>query len=98
MTKIAGSGSNSQRHGSADPDAHQNVMDPEHCFVRSGSEKSNLLLMIGIFFTFYQRTVQILTCQSNTLRDIHKLDFLTLIKMVCNECVVPSQVCSKDKR
>jgi hypothetical protein len=33
MTKIAGSGSRSisQRHGSADPDPHQNVMDPEHC-------------------------------------------------------------------
>ncbi len=33
MTKIAGSGSGSisQRHGSADPDALQNVMDPEHC-------------------------------------------------------------------
>jgi hypothetical protein len=32
MTKIAGSGSGSisQRHGSADPDPHQNVMDPEH--------------------------------------------------------------------
>ncbi len=36
MTKIAGSGSasgsNSQRHWSADPDPHQNVMDPQHCF------------------------------------------------------------------
>jgi hypothetical protein len=33
MTKIAGSRSISQRHGSADPDpdSHQNVMDPEHC-------------------------------------------------------------------
>jgi hypothetical protein len=37
MTKIAGpgsgSGSISQRHGSADPDQdpHQNVMDPRHC-------------------------------------------------------------------
>ncbi len=35
MTKIAGfgseSGSISQRHGSADPDPHQNVMEPEHC-------------------------------------------------------------------
>ncbi len=31
MTKIAGSGSISQRHGSADPDPNQNVMDPEHC-------------------------------------------------------------------
>jgi hypothetical protein len=34
MTKKAGSGSesgsNSQRHGSADPDPPQNVMDPQH--------------------------------------------------------------------
>ncbi len=38
MIKIAGSGSASgsesgsisQRHGSADPDPHQNVMDPQH--------------------------------------------------------------------
>jgi hypothetical protein len=31
--KIEGSGSISrQRHGSADPDPHQNVMDPEHWF------------------------------------------------------------------
>jgi hypothetical protein len=29
--EISGSGSISQRHGSADPDPHQNVMDPEHC-------------------------------------------------------------------
>jgi hypothetical protein len=38
MTKIAGSGSESgsisQRHGSADPDPHQNVMDPQHYSVR----------------------------------------------------------------
>jgi hypothetical protein len=26
------SGSISQRHGSADPDPHQNVMDPQHCY------------------------------------------------------------------
>jgi hypothetical protein len=32
MTKMAGSRSISQRHGSADPDPHQNVMDPEHWF------------------------------------------------------------------
>jgi hypothetical protein len=33
MTKIerSDSGSLSQRHGSADPDPHQNGMDPEHC-------------------------------------------------------------------
>jgi hypothetical protein len=32
--KIEGSGSGSicQRHGSVDPDPHQNVMDPQHCF------------------------------------------------------------------
>ena len=30
MTKITGSGSISQRHGSADPDPPQNFMDPEH--------------------------------------------------------------------
>jgi hypothetical protein len=32
--KVEGSGSISQRHGSADPDPdpHQNVMDPEHWF------------------------------------------------------------------
>jgi hypothetical protein len=32
MTKKAGSGSESisQRHGSADPDPQQNVMDPKH--------------------------------------------------------------------
>jgi hypothetical protein len=27
----SGSGSIGQRHGSADPDPHQNVMDPQHC-------------------------------------------------------------------
>ncbi len=34
MVKIDGSGSGSisQRHGSADPDPHQNVMDTEHCW------------------------------------------------------------------
>ncbi len=31
MMKIAGSGSISQRHVSADPHPHQNVMDPQHC-------------------------------------------------------------------
>jgi hypothetical protein len=35
MTKIAGSGSISQRHGYPDPDPHQNVMDPEHWFPES---------------------------------------------------------------
>ncbi len=30
MMKIEGSGSISQTHGSADPDPHQNAMDPQH--------------------------------------------------------------------
>jgi hypothetical protein len=35
MTKLAGTGSGSirQRHGSADPNPYQNVMDPQHCFI-----------------------------------------------------------------
>jgi hypothetical protein len=33
MTKIAGSGSISQRHGSADSYPHQNVMDPQHLII-----------------------------------------------------------------
>jgi hypothetical protein len=38
MTKIAGYGSGaiSQGHGSADPDPHQNVMDPEHPWFNNG--------------------------------------------------------------
>jgi hypothetical protein len=31
MTKIARSGSTSQRHGSTDPDPYQNVTNPQHC-------------------------------------------------------------------
>ncbi len=41
MTKIAGSRSESgyisQRHRSADPDPHHNVMDPEHCLRKTKS-------------------------------------------------------------
>jgi hypothetical protein len=43
MTKIAGSGSGSisQRHGSADPDPHQNVMDPQHWIRQDRSGREN---------------------------------------------------------
>jgi hypothetical protein len=34
------SGSISQRHGSVDPDPHQNVMDPEHCLEQQFYEYS----------------------------------------------------------
>jgi hypothetical protein len=46
----SGSGSISQRHGSADPDPHQIVMDPQHCMkVKIGQGlNSNLLLCEGI--------------------------------------------------
>ncbi len=56
MTKIAGSGSGSgsesgsigQRHRSADPDTdpHQNVMDPEHCFLRCATGRN--LFVLGL--------------------------------------------------
>jgi hypothetical protein len=44
MTKKSGSGSEfgfiSQRHGCADPDPYQNVMDPQHChFLKKNSRK-----------------------------------------------------------
>jgi hypothetical protein len=43
---IAGSGSASrsisQRHGSADPDPHQNVMDPQHWFFQSAVSSDEL--------------------------------------------------------
>jgi hypothetical protein len=54
--KIEGSGfgSHSQRHGSADPDPHQNVMDPEHwcvpylqSFLEDGEVGSDELLKLG---------------------------------------------------
>ncbi len=40
--KIAGSGSITQRHGFADSDLdpHQNVMDPEHCYIYTVVYKS----------------------------------------------------------
>jgi hypothetical protein len=50
MTKIAGSGSVSisQRHGSADPDPYQNVIDPQPC------EKQKINLFFFTFLTFWQ--------------------------------------------
>jgi hypothetical protein len=53
MTKIAGSesGSISQRHGSADPDPdpHQNVMDPQHCYkcLQDGHLQVSKLFCVG---------------------------------------------------
>jgi hypothetical protein len=51
MTKIAGSGSISQRHGSADsdPDPHHNVMDLEHCLIVKFTEIVNGAFSVLIF-------------------------------------------------
>jgi hypothetical protein len=51
MTKIEGSGSISQRHGSADPDPPQNVMDPQHCYQdteKARDESVYYALMFGL--------------------------------------------------
>jgi hypothetical protein len=65
MIKIAGSGSDSgsisQRHGSADPDPdpHQNVMDPQHWFVRISSNIFEYLRTVCM--NFYTQFVRITT-------------------------------------
>jgi hypothetical protein len=53
MIKIEGSGSASgsesitQRHGSADPDPHLNVMDPQNCFCGSqGNQKPHFAMKL----------------------------------------------------
>jgi hypothetical protein len=52
MMKIEGSGSESgsisQRHRSADPDLHTNVMDPQHCFTVSQIIKCGYLPRIAM--------------------------------------------------
>jgi hypothetical protein len=62
MTKIAGSGSESgsisQRHGSADPDAYQNVMHPQHWNIVYSGKKflhgaSMLTIDIGRYLSPY---------------------------------------------
>jgi hypothetical protein len=50
MTKIAGSGSISERRGSADPDPdpHQNVMDPQQCPEKWESGKARNILSVNM--------------------------------------------------
>jgi hypothetical protein len=49
------SGSISQRHGSADPDPHQNVMDPQHCILAggAGANSNEVSLSVGFFSVRY---------------------------------------------
>jgi hypothetical protein len=52
MTKIAGSGSISQRHGSLDPYPHQNVMDPQHWYLPYiANVYVDIPLMLVTYFT-----------------------------------------------
>jgi hypothetical protein len=63
--KIEGSGSISQRHGSADPDPHQNVMDPQL--------KVNYLLIFlkilksELYANFSQNTKKFIVCQFSSI-------------------------------
>ncbi len=55
MTKIAGSGSISQKHGSEDPDPDppQNVMDPEHCLLGHRKRKEDICLKKAAKFAYH---------------------------------------------
>jgi hypothetical protein len=55
IAKIAGSGSISQRHGSADPDPYQNVTDPQHYFREPKSYKNKLLMLEGFTLACHLR-------------------------------------------
>jgi hypothetical protein len=63
MMEIEGSGSASgpiiQRHGSADPDPdlHQNVMDPQHCWEEFLSRNFNKNAVQEFYLWFLERAV-----------------------------------------
>jgi hypothetical protein len=65
MMKIEGSGSISQKHGSADPDPHQNVMDPQHCTAEifeyptcaGGSVTVNVEVVLGLAQEMYPAAI-----------------------------------------
>jgi hypothetical protein len=58
--KIAGSGSISQRHGSADPDPHQNVMDPKHWLPDNNLSRYAIAASQLLFPELCQKTMFIL--------------------------------------
>jgi hypothetical protein len=47
MTKIGGSGSINQRHGSANPDQNQNVINPQHCCMAKNLRRLQYLVRIA---------------------------------------------------
>jgi hypothetical protein len=67
--KIAGSGSGSvsQRHGSANPDPYQNVSDPQHCILK---------IIISIS-KCYNTRIQVLL-RPRFLNWVTRSDYLTL--------------------
>ncbi len=108
MMWIAGSGSksgsNNQRHGSADPDPHQNVMDPEHCFyvpslscllISCPSPKYWLWLLIET--NFKSRTLSILNRRSfqlfghlyEVLDSKFLLEDVGSVRPTCQPCNTP---------
>jgi hypothetical protein len=59
----SGSGSISQRHGSADPDPPQNVMDPQHCgigFFRISDPGSQIHIFESLLTIFWVKSSIIL--------------------------------------
>ena len=67
MMEIEGSESISQRHGSADPDPHQNDMDPQHWFRRISQPT-------------YQNLIPILYTQSHThVKCFHNVSLLAAL-------------------
>ncbi len=59
LLKIAGSGSISQRHGSADPDPHQHVMDPQHWFWLTNKHSRTILFKSLNIFKCFQQPSQV---------------------------------------
>jgi hypothetical protein len=54
----SGSESISQRHGSADPDPHQNVMDPQHWLVVVVFELLNNCFYLTVYFLLFHLPFQ----------------------------------------
>jgi hypothetical protein len=68
MTKIAGSGSISQKYGSEDPDPDppQNVMNPKHCFC----EKS-------LFYNLKLQLIGLLLCARSAVHDVRRFHYVS---------------------
>jgi len=70
MMKIAGSESIRHRHGSAESDPHQNVMDLEHCL------KHQVFWIVFDEYTFFGLAAQGEVCQRPTTNVINIQDLI----------------------